>query len=97
MCRQRKALNCWSCSLKIDSAEDSYRCDQRTCGKSYHKYCIEESNDSVFHCPWHFCAECHKRTTLRCNYCCNAFCQRKYLQFLLNYKLSKLIKRFLII
>ncbi|XP_058804908.1 histone-lysine N-methyltransferase NSD2-like isoform X2 [Phymastichus coffea] len=76
--RNKKTLFCWSCNGKINNNEDVMRCDQKTCGKVYHTKCIaveDGSEDQVFHCPWHFCAECFKRTSLRCMYCCNAFCQ----------------------
>ncbi|KAJ8679977.1 hypothetical protein QAD02_015764 [Eretmocerus hayati] len=74
--QQKKVPLCWNCNSKIDNLDEASKCDQKTCGKYYHPHCIdiEEGQDPIFHCPWHFCAECYKRTSLRCSYCCNAFC-----------------------
>ncbi|XP_014214983.1 histone-lysine N-methyltransferase NSD2 [Copidosoma floridanum] len=75
--KYKRVLMCWNCNLKIDNANEAFKCDQKTCGKYYHPHCIaiEDGPDQTFHCPWHFCAECYKRTSIRCSYCCNAFCQ----------------------
>ncbi|XP_014223771.1 histone-lysine N-methyltransferase NSD2-like isoform X1 [Trichogramma pretiosum] len=75
--KNKKSHLCWNCNEKIVNPEEAHKCDQKTCGKIYHPTCIaiEDGPDQIFHCPWHFCAECFKRTSIRCSYCCNAFCQ----------------------
>ncbi|XP_046412948.1 histone-lysine N-methyltransferase NSD2 [Neodiprion fabricii] len=73
--RSGKVKSCWTCGNKI-SDDDLLQCDQKTCGKRYHKSCVTfEDTDSRFSCPWHHCAACSRRTSAHCSFCSTAFCQ----------------------
>ncbi|XP_018312439.1 histone-lysine N-methyltransferase NSD2 [Mycetomoellerius zeteki] len=69
---------CWRCGQKISFDNNEFViCSQKTCLKKYHQTCvvINESTDSKFCCPWHFCSECGRRTSAHCSFCSTAFCQ----------------------
>ncbi|KAG5332861.1 NSD2 methyltransferase, partial [Acromyrmex heyeri] len=73
--RKRK---CWRCGQEISFDNNEFViCSQKTCLKKYHQTCviINESTDSKFCCPWHFCSECGRRTSAHCSFCSTAFCQ----------------------
>ncbi|XP_043520102.1 histone-lysine N-methyltransferase NSD2 isoform X2 [Frieseomelitta varia] len=74
--RLRKRVLCWGCGQEIEKLTQFVVCDQKTCSKKYHKTCvIIDDTDSRFSCPWHFCAECSRRTSAHCSFCSAAFCQ----------------------
>ncbi|KAL0116161.1 hypothetical protein PUN28_011190 [Cardiocondyla obscurior] len=75
--RKRRERRCWRCGQVIFVNNKFIVCSQRTCNKKYHKTCIEidESTESKFCCPWHFCSECGRRTSAHCSFCSVAFCQ----------------------
>ncbi|XP_017886764.1 histone-lysine N-methyltransferase NSD2 isoform X2 [Ceratina calcarata] len=74
--RSRRRMLCWKCGKPIEQLEAFVVCDQKTCGKKYHKDCvIVDDADSRFSCPWHHCKECGRRTSAHCSFCCAAFCQ----------------------
>lgn len=76
--RLRKRVLCWGCGQEIEKLTQFVVCDQKTCSKKYHKTCvIIDDTDSRFSCPWHFCAECSRRTSAHCSFCSAAFCQGK--------------------
>ncbi|XP_020293467.1 histone-lysine N-methyltransferase NSD2 isoform X2 [Pseudomyrmex gracilis] len=71
-----KKYTCWRCGEIISDYNILTICSQRTCGKKYHAACVEiDDVENKFCCPWHFCLECDRRTTVHCSFCSKAFCQ----------------------
>ncbi|XP_028044600.1 histone-lysine N-methyltransferase NSD2 isoform X2 [Monomorium pharaonis] len=75
--RRWRKRRCWRCGQEISYNNKFIVCSQKTCKKKYHKTCvtIDESTESKFACPWHFCSKCGRRTSAHCSFCSTAFCQ----------------------
>ncbi|XP_039304708.1 histone-lysine N-methyltransferase NSD2 isoform X2 [Solenopsis invicta] len=75
--RQPRKRLCWRCGQEISFNNKFIVCSQKTCKKKYHRTCVttDESRESKFSCPWHFCSKCGRRTSAHCSFCSTAFCQ----------------------
>lgn len=51
-------------------------CCKPGCSKCYHLTCLtlDKKPYGNWLCPWHFCDDCGKTATLRCDECSNSFC-----------------------